>query len=158
VTVANERDLLRGGGHFSVCFFSQLMFRRAKNRQEASALSLSLSFVLSARVCVFVCVFKGFFFVWFFLQKKKERDFFIVREKSPDGQRRAMKNALLLDCSLKVNNNNNNINLLLQRVNVLLHFSLHSRALSVSLSLVRAVRSLFLSPLSKKSPNHVSSS
>ena len=94
-------------------------------------------------------------FLW---KKRKERDFFIVREKSPDGQRRAMKNALLLDCSLKINDNNNNINLLLQRVNVLLHFSLHSRALSVSFTLARAVRSLFLSLLSKKSPNHVSSS
>ena len=85
--------------------------------------------------------------VFFRAEKKKERDFYIVHEKSPDGQRRAMKNALLLDCSLKINDNNNNINLLLQRVNVLLHFSLHSRALSVSFSLARAARSLFLSLL-----------
>ena len=65
------------------------MFRRAKNRQEASALSLSLSFVLSARVRR-VRVIKVFFCGFLRAEKKKERDFFIVREKSPDGQRRAM--------------------------------------------------------------------
>ena len=49
------------------------MFRRAKNRQEASALSLSLSFVLSARVRR-VRVIKVFFFVVFYARKKRKRE------------------------------------------------------------------------------------
>jgi hypothetical protein len=105
------------------------MFRRAKNRQEASALSLSLSSYL--RACVSVCV--SVFFMMcrtkrVFFSKEKEKDEF-VKERD-----RGEISSPSPDFSLKINNKYNNINLLLQRDNVLLR-SLNSRALSVSLSL-----------------------